>query len=70
VPGSWNLGSALNFLDRLDVARLLLAFVSSRDLEAYFLAFFQCLESRHVDRGEMREEIFAAAIRFDKTETL
>src|ERR671926_403844 len=55
--------------DDLDVARLLLAFVAGGDFEAHLLAFLQRLESRHVDRREMREEIFAAAVRSNKTET-
>ena len=56
-------------LDRLDVARLLLALVSLRDFEGNFLTFLERFEARHVDRGEMREEIFAAAVRRDETET-
>jgi hypothetical protein len=53
----------------IDVARLLFAFVAGGDFEAHLLAFFQRLESRHVDRREMREEIFAAAVRGDEAET-
>ena len=39
---------------------------SKRDL----LAFLQRLESRHVDRREVREQIFAAAVRRNESETL
>src|SRR3954471_14312284 len=60
-PGFFNAGGC--FLDRLDVARLLLAFVTLRDFERNLLPFFQRFEAGHVDRGEMREQIFAAAVR-------
>src|SRR5262245_26086903 len=50
-------------LHRLDVTRLLLALVAAGDLEGDLLAFLQSLETRHVDGGEMGEEILAAAVR-------
>src|SRR5664279_1614244 len=53
----------------LDVAGLL-ALRALRDFEGDLLAFLQRLESRHVDRGEMREEIFAASIGGNEAETL
>src|SRR5205823_6950868 len=56
-------------LDRLDVARLL-ALRALGHFEADLLAFLQGLESRHVDRREVSEQIFAAAVRCNETETL
>src|SRR6478672_243985 len=47
--------------DRLNV-RCLLALGTRRDFERDLLSFLQGLETRHVDRREMREEIFAATI--------
>ena len=54
----------------LDIARLLLALVARGDLEGDLLAFLERLESRHVDGGEMGEEIFAATVRSNESETL
>ncbi len=34
-----------------------------------FLAFFEGLETAHVDRREMREQVFASIIRRDETKT-
>src|SRR4030095_15351771 len=56
-------------LRRLDVARLL-ALRCRRDFELDLLAFLQSLEPRHVDRREVREQVFAAAVRGDEAETL
>jgi hypothetical protein len=61
-----NAGGALG---SLDVAGLL-ALRTLRNFEGDLLAFLQRLEPRHVDRGKMREEIFATAIRSNKAETL
>src|SRR6185295_14827500 len=46
----------------LDV-RGLLALGSLDDVETHLLAFLQALESLHVDRREMREQVLAAVIR-------
>src|SRR5688572_26451352 len=54
----------------LDVARLLLALVARGDFERHLLAFLERLESRHVDGGEMGEEILAAAVRSNEAEAL
>lgn len=56
-------------LGALDVGSLL-ALGALHDIEGHFLTFLQGLETIHVDGGEMREKIFAAIIRGDKTETL
>src|SRR5947207_12604722 len=56
-------------LHRLNVARLL-ALRALGHFEADLLAFLQGLESRHVDRREVSEQIFAAAVRRNETETL
>ena len=49
----------------LDV-RGLLAFGSLGDLERNLLAFLERLETAHLDRREMREQIFAAVVRVMK----
>src|SRR5450432_2848272 len=59
----------LRYSGSLDVGGLF-ALRTLRDFEGDFLAFLQRLESRHVDRGEMREEIFATAIGSNEAETL
>src|SRR5688572_12031756 len=56
-------------LDRLDVVGARLAVVAGADFERNLLAFLQRLEPVHVDRRKMREEIFAAAIGSDESET-
>src|SRR5205085_12595382 len=56
-------------LCRLDVGRLL-AFGALRHVEADFLAFFERLEALHLNRGEVREEVFAAVVRGDEPVTL
>jgi uncharacterized repeat protein (TIGR01451 family) len=53
----------------LDVARLL-ALRALGDFEGDLLAFLERLEPRHVDRGEMCEEILASAIRCNESEAL
>src|SRR5687767_7215586 len=53
-------------LRSLDVARLLFAAFTRSDLEGDFLSFGERLEAVHVDRGEVREEVFAAAVRGDE----
>ena len=53
-------------LHRLDVGSLF-PLGSRGDFERNLLAFLQRLESRHVDRREMCEEIFAAAIGRNET---
>jgi hypothetical protein len=56
-------------LTRLDVGGLL-ALRALNNFKGHFLAFFERLETAHVDRGEMREQIFAAVIGSNETETL
>ena len=46
----------------------LLALGALRHFKSNFLAFFERLEAAHVDRGEVREQVFAAIIRSDETE--
>lgn len=58
-PGSWG----------LNIGRLLTLRALS-DLELYLLSFFQCLESVHLNGGEMREQVFATIVRSDETKTL
>jgi hypothetical protein len=53
----------------LDVAGLLLAFVAFGDIEGHFLAFLEGFEPVHVDAGEMRKEVFTAAIGRNETIT-
>src|SRR5690606_7417747 len=48
--------------------RRLLALGPLHDLELDFLSFFQGLEAVHLDRREMREEVFAAFIGRDEAE--
>src|SRR4030095_1294412 len=55
--------------DRLDV-RSLLSLGALGDFEAHLLTFLQRLDPRHVDRREVGEQIFAAAIGRNKTEAL
>jgi hypothetical protein len=47
----------------------LLAFRALRDFELNFLTFFEGLETVHVDRGEVCEQIFAAVIWSDEAKT-
>jgi hypothetical protein len=56
-------------LTRLDIGGLL-SLWALNNFESHFLTFFQRLETRHVDRGEMREQILAAVIGSDETKTL
>jgi hypothetical protein len=56
-------------LTRLYVGGLF-ALWTLNNLESHFLTFFERLEAAHVDRGEMREQIFAAVIGSNETETL
>src|SRR5688500_18007020 len=51
----------LLFLRFLDVGRLL-ALGALRHIEGDLLAFLEGLEALHLDRGEMREEVFAAVV--------
>src|SRR5687768_14929606 len=53
----------------LDVRRLL-ALRAVRDFERDLLAFLQRLESLTLDRREMREQVLAAVIGLDESETL
>jgi len=50
--------------------RCLLALRTLRNVEGNLLALFEGLESAHGNRGKMREKIFAAIIRCNKTKTL
>src|SRR4051812_34667185 len=56
-------------LQRLD-RRGLLALRAVLDLELHLLVLLQGLEARALDFGEVREEVFAAAIGLDEAETL
>jgi hypothetical protein len=56
-------------LTRLDVGGLL-ALGTLNNFKGHFLTFFERLEAAHVDRGEMREQVFAAIIGSNKTKTL
>jgi hypothetical protein len=56
-------------LTRLDVGGLF-ALRTLNNFESHFLTFFERLEAAHVDRGEVREQIFAAIIGSNETETL
>jgi hypothetical protein len=60
---SWRTGLS----GALDVGSLL-ALGALHDFEGDFFAFLQGLETIHVDRGEVREEIFAAIVRRNKAE--
>jgi hypothetical protein len=63
VPAGWQLCL------RLDVGSLL-AFRPGGDIEADALVFRQGLEAGRIDRGEVREQIVAAIVRFDEAEAL
>jgi hypothetical protein len=63
------LQAGLRGLDRLDVGSLL-AFGAGGHFKADALVFLQGLESAGSDLGEVCEEIFAAAIRSNESETL
>jgi hypothetical protein len=58
-----------NRLRSLDVG-CLLALRTLNDVKGNLLAFFEGLEAAHVNRGEVREQVFAAIIRSNETETL
>ena len=55
-------------LGSLDVGSLL-ALRTLGHVEGHTLSFFQGLETVHVDRGEMREQIFTTVIRSDEAKT-
>src|SRR5216117_3145223 len=65
--GFWVLGEKR--LQRLDVRRLQ-ALRALLHFELHLLAFLQRLEAAHLDRGVMREQIFAALGRGDEAEAL
>src|SRR5882672_1268938 len=50
--------------------RRLLALGTLRDVERNFLAFLEGLEALHLDRREVREEVFAAVVGRDEPVTL
>src|SRR5205807_4178022 len=56
-------------LHRLDVAGLL-ALGSRRYFERNFLSFLERLEALHVDRREVRKQVFTTAIGRDKAKAL
>ena len=58
----------LDKLGGLDVGSLL-ALRTLGHVEGHTLSFFQGLETVHVDRGEMREQIFTTVIRSDEAKT-
>ena len=53
----------------LDVGGLL-ALGALNHVKRDFLTFLEGLEAAHVDRGEMCEQVFAAIVRGNETETL
>ena len=67
-----NLAAARNLVVsvRLLNVRSLLALRALHDIEGYLFTFLERLEARHADRREMREQVFAAVVRSDETETL
>jgi hypothetical protein len=72
VPGFFTNSQLNNTKPRLrslDVGSLL-AFGTLNYFKGDLLAFFEGLEAAHVDCGKVREQIFAAIIGSDKTETL
>src|ERR1700676_4549899 len=64
-PGFYGLPTT-SAVPRLDVGSLF-PLGSRGDFERNLLAFLQRLESRHVDRREMCEQIFAAAVGSNET---
>jgi hypothetical protein len=56
-------------LTRLYVGGLF-ALRTLNNFKGHFLTFFERLEAAHVDCGEVREQIFAAIIGSNETETL
>src|SRR5206468_6990050 len=56
-------------LSCLDVGRLL-AFRALRHIEGNLLAFLEGLEALHLDRREVREEVFAAVVGRDEPVSL
>src|SRR5207237_10686132 len=56
-------------LHRLDVAGLL-ALGPRRDFERNLLTFLERLEALHVDRREVRKQVFTATIRGDEPKAL
>src|SRR6478752_10309999 len=65
----WLLTPANGRSGGLNVARLL-ALRTRRNFERDLLAFLESLEARHVDCREMREQVFAAAVRRNESEPL
>jgi hypothetical protein len=53
---------------RLDI-RCLLALRACRHIKADFLTFLQTLKAVALDRGKVREQIFAATVRSNKAKT-
>ncbi len=53
----------------LDIGRLV-ALGAGGDVKGNLLVFLECLETTALNRGEVREEIFATAVRCDKSKTL
>ena len=53
----------------LDIGRLV-ALGAGGDVKGNLLVFLECLETTALNRGEVREEILAAAVRSNKSETL
>src|SRR4029079_10975995 len=71
-PASVSLGGLFvqrRCLERLDVRRLQ-ALGAAAHFELHLLAFLERLEAAHLDRGVMREEVFATFRRGDETEAL
>src|SRR5690349_15546029 len=69
VGSLWPPATASSSAGTLDVA-CLLAFGALRNVEGDLLAFLERLEALHVDRREMREQVFAAAVRRDEAKAL
>ncbi len=66
VIGGGSLTGFCYWLGGLDIGSLL-SLGTLHDFEGNLLAFFQGLESAHVNRGEMRKQVFAPVIRSDET---
>ena len=63
-----SLGSGGKLLDSCDFLGLL-ALRPLRNVETDLLTLFEALEALHVDRREVREEVFAAVVRGDEAVT-
>ena len=57
------------FSERLDLCSLF-ALWTLLHLEAHFLVFLQRFEAAALDLGKMREQVFSAPVRRDKTKAL